>query len=60
MSPTRRSIAFWIVRVGIAALIVIVLQAWRGPDPILWWLWLGYAALSAFTTYMIINRRGGS
>ncbi|MBM2575116.1 hypothetical protein JQC91_02255 [Jannaschia sp. Os4] len=60
MTPTRRAIAFWILRVGIAVILVILLQAWRGPDPMLWWLAAGYAAISLFTTYMVIrSRRGG-
>ena len=47
MTPTRRALAFWIVRVRIAVMLVIVLQAWRGPVPVLWRLALSYAALSA-------------
>lgn len=58
MTPTTRALAFWIVRVGIAVLLVIALQAWRGPDPFLWWLASGYAVLSAITTAILI-RRGG-
>ena len=57
MTPITRAIAFWLVRVGIAVVLVIVLQAWRGPDPMLWWLALAYAAISAFTTYMLIRSR---
>ncbi|SDZ42199.1 hypothetical protein SAMN05444004_11410 [Jannaschia faecimaris] len=57
MTPTRRAIAFWIIRVAIAVILVLILQAWRGPDPVLWYLAAGYAAISAFTTYVIIKRR---
>ena len=57
MTPTTRAIAFWLLRVGIAVIIVILLQAWRGPDPMLWWLAAFYAAISAFTTYMIHRNR---
>jgi hypothetical protein len=56
MDPTRRAIAFWILRVGIAVLLVILIQAWRGPDPFLWWLWGGYAVLSGITTIVLIRR----
>ncbi|MEL6586384.1 MAG: hypothetical protein AAFY65_13600 [Pseudomonadota bacterium] len=56
MSPARRAIAFWIIRVGIAALLVIALQAWRGPDPMLWWLAAAYAVISGFTTYLVVRR----
>ena len=59
MSPTSRALAFWVVRIGIAALLVVALAAWRGPDPILWWLWAGYAVLSLVTTTIIIRRGGG-
>ena len=56
MTPTRRAIAFWLIRVAIAVILVLVLQAWQGPDPILWYLAAGYAVLSAFTTYILIKR----
>ena len=56
MSPTRRAIAFWIVRVAIAVVLVLILQAWKGPDPVLWYLAAGYAAISAFTTFILIRR----
>ncbi len=56
MTPTRRALAFWVIRVAIAALLVIALQAWRGPDPILWWLAGGYALLSLLTTIVLISR----
>lgn len=58
MTPTRRAIAFWLIRVAIAVLLVIGIQAWRGHDPMLWWLAAGYVAISAVTT-MILLRRGG-
>ncbi|MEM9796161.1 MAG: hypothetical protein AAF919_06710 [Pseudomonadota bacterium] len=58
MTPTTRALVFWVLRVGIAVLLVIALQAWRGPDPILWWLAAGYALLS-FVTTLILIRRGG-
>ena len=58
MTPTTRALAFWIVRVGLAVILVLVLQAWRGPDPVLWGLAAGYAALSAFTTWVLIRRSG--
>ncbi|MFO6464820.1 hypothetical protein [uncultured Jannaschia sp.] len=57
MTPTTRAIAFWLLRVGLAVLLVIGLQAWRGPDPMLWYLVAGYALISAFTTYMIVRSR---
>lgn len=56
MTPTRRAIAFWIIRVAIAVILVLVLQAWQGPDPVLWYLAAGYAALSAVTTFILIRR----
>lgn len=56
MTPTRRAITFWIIRVAIAVLLVIALQAWQGPDPMLWYLASGYAVLSAFTTWLLIRR----
>ncbi|MEM7488318.1 MAG: hypothetical protein AAF390_04245 [Pseudomonadota bacterium] len=56
MSPVTRALAFWVVRVGIALLLVIALQAWRGPDPVLWWLAAGYAVLSLLTTILLIRR----
>lgn len=56
MTPTRRAIAFWIIRVAIAVLLVLILQAWQGPDPVLWYLAAGYAALSAVTTFILIRR----
>ncbi|MGB3408031.1 MAG: hypothetical protein WBA67_11105 [Jannaschia sp.] len=56
MALTRRAIAFWIVRVAIAILLVLALQAWRGPDPVLWYLAAGYVTLSAFTTWIMIRR----
>ncbi|GIT91307.1 hypothetical protein JANAI62_17630 [Jannaschia pagri] len=56
MTPTNRAIAFWLIRVGIAVVLVIALQAWQGPDPVLWYLAAGYAAISAFTTYILIRR----
>ena len=56
MTATQRALAFWVVRVGIAALLVIGLRAWQGPDPVLWWLWAGYAALSLVTTTILIRR----
>ncbi|WP_179378220.1 hypothetical protein [Jannaschia marina] len=56
MTPTRRAIAFWIIRVAIAVILVLALQAWRGPDPVLWYLAAIYAAISAFTTYLLIRR----
>ena len=59
MTPTRRAVAFWVLRVGIAVILVILLQAWRGPDPVLWWLAAGYAVLSALTTWVLIRRGGG-
>jgi LPXTG-motif cell wall-anchored protein len=56
MDPNRRAIAFWILRVGIAVVLVILLQAWTGPDPVLWWLAVGYALLSGLTTWVLIRR----
>jgi hypothetical protein len=56
MDPARRAIAFWILRVAVAVLLVILLQAWTGPDPVLWWLAAGYALLSAITTWVLIRR----
>ena len=56
MTPTRRAIAFWILRVIVAVILVVALQAWRGPDPLLWYLAAIYAAISAFTTWMMIRR----
>ena len=56
MSPAARAVAFWALRVAIAVALVAALQAWRGPDPVLWWLALGYAILSAVTTWMLIRR----
>lgn len=56
VTPTTRALAFWVVRVGIALLLVVALQAWRGPDPVLWWLAAGYAALSLLTTILLIRR----
>lgn len=56
MDPTRRAIAFWIVRVAIAVLLVIALQAWRGPDPMLWWIAAAYAVISGLTTWVLIRR----
>ncbi|MEM7645064.1 MAG: hypothetical protein AAF366_21510 [Pseudomonadota bacterium] len=56
MSPTARALAFWVIRVAIALLLVIALQAWRGPDPVLWALASGYAALSLVTTLILIRR----
>ncbi|UWQ18035.1 hypothetical protein [Jannaschia sp. M317] len=58
MTPTRRAIAFWLIRVAIAVILVLVLQAWQGPDPILWYLAAGYAVLSAVTTAILIRRNG--
>ncbi|PWJ22067.1 hypothetical protein [Jannaschia seohaensis] len=57
MDPTKRAIAFWIVRVAIAVLLVIALQAWQGPDPLLWYLAAAYAVISAFVTLMLIRSR---
>ncbi|SFJ39954.1 hypothetical protein [Jannaschia pohangensis] len=57
MSPIRRTLAFWIVRVAIAVILVIVLQAWHGPDPFLWYLAAGYAVISGFTTFILIRRQ---
>ena len=57
MTPTRRALAFWVLRVALALILVIVLQAWRGPDPVLWWLAGLYAAISLFTTLMILRSR---
>ncbi len=56
MSPQGRAVAFWLVRVAIAAGLVLALHAWRGPDPLLWYLAAGYAALSAVTTWFLIRR----
>ena len=56
MTPAKRALAFWLIRVGLAIVFVILLQAWRGPDPILWWLAAGYAALSLLTTILLIRR----
>ena len=56
MTPTARAIAFWILRVAVAVLLVLVLRAWQGPDPVLWWLWGGYAAISLLTTLFVIRR----
>ncbi len=56
MSPVRRAIAFWLIRVAIAVVLVLILQAWRGPDPVLWYLAAGYAAISGFTTYLLVRR----
>lgn len=56
MTPTRRAIAFWILRVAIAVILVLILQAWQGPDPLLWYLAAIYAAISAFTTFILIRR----
>jgi hypothetical protein len=56
MTPTTRALAFWILRIGIAALLVVALGAWQGPDPVLWWLWGGYAVLSLLTTIVLIRR----
>ena len=57
MTPTRRAIAFWFIRVAIAVLLVLGLQAWRGPDPVLWYLAAAYAAISAVTTLILIRRQ---
>lgn len=56
MSPTRRAIAFWLIRVALAVIMVLVIQAWRGPDPVLWYLAAAYAAISAVTTFFLIRR----
>ncbi|UWQ21701.1 hypothetical protein [Jannaschia sp. W003] len=55
--PARRALAFWVLRVAVAFVLAAAIQAWRGPDPFLWWLALGYAALSALTTWMILRTR---
>ncbi|MCK0168168.1 hypothetical protein MWU52_11440 [Jannaschia sp. S6380] len=57
MTPTTRALAFWLVRVGIAVVLVLAIRAWRGPDPMLWWLAGGYALISLFTTWMMIRAR---
>ena len=59
LSPTARALVFWLLRVALAALLVLALRAWQGPDPILWWLWLAYAAISLFTTAMLIRSGRG-
>ncbi|WP_167766880.1 hypothetical protein [Jannaschia formosa] len=56
MSPTRRAIAFWIIRVAIAVFLVILLQAWAGPDPVLWYAAGVYAVLSGLLTLFLIRR----
>ncbi|WGH80095.1 hypothetical protein [Jannaschia ovalis] len=56
MTPTTRALAFWLLRIGIAALLVVALVAYRGPDPVLWWLWAGYAVLSFGVTLVLIRR----
>ena len=52
----HRPFLFWLMRVAIAVLLVIALQAWQGPDPLLWWLAAGYAVLSLVTTLVLIRR----
>ena len=59
MTPTARALAFWILRVALAGLLVLALRAWQGPDPVLWWLWGGYAVISLLTTALIIRRNAG-
>jgi len=56
MDTTKRAIAFWIFRVAIAVLLVIGLQAWKGPDPMLWYLAAIYAAVSGLVTFMLIRK----
>ncbi|KIT14222.1 hypothetical protein [Jannaschia aquimarina] len=57
MTPTTRAFAFWLIRVGIAVALVIAIQAWRGPDPLLWWLAAIYTVISLFTTLMILRSK---
>ena len=56
MTNTRRAIVFWLLRVVFAVVLVIALQVWQGPNPLLWWLTLGYGVLSAITTAILIRR----
>lgn len=57
MDPfVTRALSFWILRVAIAGLLALGLAAWQGPDPLLGWLWVGYALLSAVTTTILIRR----
>jgi hypothetical protein len=56
MTPTTRALAFWLLRVAIAGALLLALRAWQGPDPVLPWLWAGYAALSLVTTLVLIRR----
>ncbi|MDB2407152.1 hypothetical protein N9W17_01290 [Jannaschia sp.] len=56
MDPNRRAIAFWIVRVAIAVLLVILLQAWRGPNPVLWYAAAAYALIAGLITLILIRR----
>lgn len=56
MTNTRRALLFWLIRVVFAIVLVVVLQAWQGPNPMLWWLAAGYAVLSAITTAILIRK----
>lgn len=56
MTPTNRAILFWLIRVSLAILLVFALEAYRGPNPTLWYLAAGYVVLSAFMTFLMTRR----
>jgi Na+-driven multidrug efflux pump len=57
MDPARRAIAFWIIRVAIAVILVIVLQAVGGPNEMLWWAAAAYALVSGLVTLFMVRRQ---
>jgi hypothetical protein len=59
MTPaSTRALRFWLIRVAVAILLVVLLQAWTGPDPVLWWAAGAYVVISGLVTLILI-RRGG-